>query len=127
MRAAELYLLQAEAVARKSGKVSEVRRLINDNLFSRAAHPWIADQSYTKEELLYEVYKAYLVELSLENGIEFPLSVRFTDIQTGMRCLISQKRNLTSEADMWKAIQPIPKEEVRVNNLMKQNEGYPTK
>lgn len=127
MRAAELYLLKAEAIARMSGNVAEVRKLINDNLFIRAGHPLIADQAYTKEELLNEIYKAYLVELSLENGIEFPLSVRFTDLQTGMRCLISQKRNLNSEADMWKAIQPIPKEEVRVNNLLKQNEGYPVK
>lgn len=127
MRAAALYLLKAEAVARQSSDVDKVRTIINDNLFSRASHPVIASQSYTNDELLAEVYKAYLVEMALENGIEFPLAVRFTNPQTGMRYLISQKRNLNSEQDMWKAIQPIPQEEVRVNNLMKQNAGYPEK
>lgn len=127
MRASELYLLKAEAVARLTGDPVKVRTIINDNLYSRANRPAIPEQAYTSDELLAEVYKAYLAEMALENGIEFPLAVRFNDPQTGKRYLISQKRNLNSEQDMWKAIQPIPQEEVRVNNLMKQNAGYPEK
>lgn len=127
MRAAELYLLKAEAVARLTGDGAKVRPIINDHLYSRANRPAIPDQAYTSNELLAEVYKAYLAEMALENGIEFPLAVRFNDPLTGERYLISQKRNLNSEQDMWKAIQPIPQEEVRVNNLMKQNAGYPEK
>ncbi len=125
MRAAELYLLRAEAIARKTGDVTAVRSLINDHLFSRAGHPEIPNQNYSKELLLNEIYKAYLLELALENGIEYPVAVRFIDPQTQMRYLIGQKRYLNSEADMWKSIQPIPQEEIRVNTLMQQNEGYP--
>lgn len=125
MRAAELYLLKAEAIARTTGNTTAVRTLINDNLYSRAGHPDIPDQPYSKELLLNEVYKAYLLELALENGIEYPVAVRFIDPLTNMRYLIGQKRNLSTEADMWKTIQPIPKEEVRVNTSILQNEGYP--
>lgn len=127
MRAAELHLLKAEAIARRSGDASQVRNIINTHIYSRANYPAIPAVSFSKAELLEEVYKAYLLEIGLENGIEFPLALRFFDASTNTRKIIRQKRNLESEADMWRVILPIPQEEMRVNSLMVQNEKYPEK
>ena len=123
LRLAELIVLKAEALARTTGTAVQVCDLLNP-LLTRAMDTPLDPVDYsTQAELLDVVYEVLLKEMCCESGLDFEASLRFLD-GTGLPKLVEQKEGLFSEADLSRAIMPIPIEELNINVALEQNPGY---
>jgi hypothetical protein len=121
LRLAEMHILRAEAIARTTGVASDVTDILNP-LLTRAKDNPLDPATLTDAQLLLDaVYETLIKELVAESGIDFEASMRFFDAVTGQRKIFVQKERLE---DINLAIVPIPVEEVTVNSLCHQSEGY---
>ncbi|MCO4294215.1 RagB/SusD family nutrient uptake outer membrane protein [Solitalea sp. MAHUQ-68] len=117
MRLAEVYLIQAEALARSGGSLAEVRSSLNA-VRKRAGMPDITFD--TKAELLEAIRMEKIYELGAESGEEWFDLVRYT--KEGDLHIENIKSGIRSETQF---ILPIPLNTIRSSqNVVKQNPGY---
>ena len=121
MRVPELYIMQAELIARTGGSNADAIAPINLMRSKRTipALPQLAVPA-TKEEVLDEIFKEYIRELILENGSEFYASFRF--MKEGKTYMEVMKGG-SFVFDKTKVQWPIPNSEMINNPLIEQNPG----
>ncbi|MDP3436218.1 MAG: RagB/SusD family nutrient uptake outer membrane protein [Bacteroidales bacterium] len=121
MRLPELYLMQAELIARTGGSNAQAIAPIN-LMRSKRTVPELAQLTVpaTKEELLDIIFKEYINELILENGTEFYASFRFEkEGKTYMEVMKAGSFVFDKTKLQW----PIPNNEMLNNPLIEQNPG----
>ncbi|UJH67041.1 RagB/SusD family nutrient uptake outer membrane protein [Allomuricauda sp. SCSIO 65647] len=122
LRLAEVYLIHAEAEARKTGgNIIEALGSLNTIRLRGLAIPY--PPLVTKEQLLELVRIEKIIELAVEGGEEFFDMIRYENLdETGAFKVVDQK---SVASDPNKYIWPIPRVSVEVSNgLVKQNPGY---
>lgn len=114
IRLAEMYLIQAEALARSGASLEDAKAPL-ETIVSRAYGTPYASPATDTDELLDEIYEEIIKELCFENGAEWFASLRFDKI-------FDVKPTVTRTTQF---IMPIPESEVH-NNLLfgPQNPGY---
>lgn len=118
-RLSEMYLLQAEAIARSGGVLSTAKTLLKTVMSKAGITDFTAvDNALTADALLLLINKEVTKNLCYEDGAEWFSLLRFpfTQVKT-MRPTI---------LDKIQYILPIPKAELQRNGSMKQNPGYPS-
>lgn len=121
MRLPELYLMQAELIARTGGTIADAIAPIN-LMRSQRTNPVLPqlDVPASKEELMDVIFKEYIKELILENGTEFFASLRFAhEGKTYMETI----KGANFVFDKTKLQWPIPNDEMINNPLIEQNPG----
>jgi hypothetical protein len=121
MRLPELYIMQAELIARTGGSNAQAIAPIN-LMRSKRTVPVLPQLTVptTKEELMDEIFKEYIRELILENGSEFYASFRFEkEGKTYMEVMQAGSFVFDKTKLQW----PIPNTEMINNPLIEQNPG----
>ncbi|SDJ94440.1 SusD family protein [Pedobacter sp. ok626] len=116
-RWSELYLMEAELIARTGGTVTDALKPINA---MRAAKTSVVLPALTASSLneFYDVlFKEIWVELALENGSEWFASLRF--MKDGRPWVYSLKKDVNFDENKY--IWPIPDAEMISNKLATQN------
>lgn len=116
LRLAELYLIQAEGLARSGASLADSKAPL-EAVRSRAFGTPQVSAATTTEELLDEIYNEIILELSFENGSEWFAGIRFDKI-------VDAKEQVTSQ-DQY--ILPVPLREIQANSELTfgdQNPGY---
>ena len=132
LRTAELYLIKAESIARSGGSIADAWAPIRD-LRSRAGSSEL-DVPATQEELLEEIYKEWLVEMSFENWHEWFAVQRFDrlldlnaslaeDYQEELEAGEANAETFLQQLE-WKKIYDIPDGELEANSACDPNPGY---
>ncbi len=121
MRLPELYIMQAELIARTGGSAAQAIAPIN-LMRSKRTNPVLAQIPVpaSNEELLDIIFKEYINELILENGSEFYASFRF--MKEGKTYMEVMKAG-SFVFDKTKLQWPIPNTEMINNPLIEQNPG----
>ena len=121
MRLPELYIMQAELIARTGGSAALAIAPIN-LMRSKRTNPVLAQIPVpaSNEELLDIIFKEYINELILENGSEFYASFRF--MKEGKTYMEVMKAG-SFVFDKTKLQWPIPNNEMINNPLIEQNPG----
>ena len=117
-RLTEMYLLEAEAIARSGGPLADAKTLLKTVMTNAGVTDFSAvDNAATADDLLIEINKEVVRNLYCEDGAEWFSLLRFTfDQVKTMRPTITDKIQY---------IMPIPKTELNKNGSIKQNPGYP--
>lgn len=117
-RLTEIYLLEAEAIARSGGPLADAKALLKTVMTNAGVTDFSAvDNAATADDLLLEINKEVVRNLYCEDGAEWFSLLRFTfDQVKTMRPTITDKIQY---------IMPIPKTELNKNGSIKQNPGYP--
>jgi hypothetical protein len=124
IRLAEMVILKAEAIARTGGDAATVCNILNP-LLVRAKDVALNPSELTSKELLLDaIYRTLIKELVAESGIDFEASFRFMDLTKGVPYIIVQKENLKTIDNIRISILPIPENELIINTLCVQNDGY---
>lgn len=111
MRVAQMYLIKAEALARTNGSIKDCLDVLNV-LRERSGNTLFDVADYTsREEVLEEIFREYVRELSMENGALFYLAVRFGN--NGHRKLKDLNPNFMNDDQLCF---PIPKAELEHNS-----------
>jgi len=121
MRLPELYIMQAELIARTGGSISNALAPIN-LMRSKRSNPVLPQimAPATLDELMEIIFKEYVNELILENGAEYYASLRFNhEGKTYMEVIKGGSFVLDKNKLQW----PIPNEEIQSNPLIEQNPG----
>lgn len=121
MRLPELYIMQAELIARTGGTSAQAIAPIN-LMRSKRTNPVLAQLAApaTNADLLDVIFKEYINELILENGTEFFASLRFQkDGKSYMEVIKGGSFVLDKTKIQW----PIPNNEMINNPLIEQNPG----
>lgn len=116
-RWSELYLMEAELIARTGGTVANALKPLND---LRAAKTSVTFSALTANNLndFYDLlFKEIWVELALENGSEWFASLRF--MKDGKPWVHSLKKNVNFDENQY--CWPIPDPEMVSNKLAVQN------
>ncbi len=114
MRLAEVYLIQAEALARGNAPLQDAKAPL-EAIVSRATGVPYTSPAMDSSELLEEIYREVIRELCLENGADWFASLRFGKI-------FDVKPTVTED---FQLIMPIPESEQQNNVLFgPQNPGY---
>lgn len=117
VRLSEMYLVRAEALARKSNPDLTAARIDLNRIRYRAR----LDPLVTDDYLLEEIFLERRRELAFEGFLLFDLARYQKDIIRDKGC-ISSVCTLTYPSDRF--ILPIPQNTVLLNEFMEQNEGY---
>jgi len=117
VRLSEMFLIRAEAEARRDGGVLSTARIDLNRLRFRAG----LDPLVTDENLLEEIFLERRRELAFENFLLFDLARFKKGINREQDC-ISNVCSLTYPSDYF--ILPIPERSILLNEFMKQNDGY---
>lgn len=118
MRLTEMYLLQAEAIVRSGGLLSDAKALLKEVM----GHAGITvftelDAISDRDELLFEIYKETARNLMLEDGIEWSALIRLP-----MERILEVKPAIREQNYI---ILPIPADEFEKNPVIgDQNPGY---
>lgn len=119
LRLPELYIMQAELLARTGASSAEAIAPIN-LMRSQRVNPVLPaiPTPATSEELYDIIFQEYVKELILENGAEFFASIRFQkDGRPYMEAIKGGSFSMEYERLQW----PIPNAELLVNPLIEQN------
>ncbi len=119
MRVPELYIMQAELIARTGGSIAQAIAPINRMRSMRTVPvlPQLAVPA-NQEDLLDEIFKEYIRELIIENGSEFYASFRFQkEGKTYMEVIKGGSFVFDKTRLQW----PIPNNEMINNPLIIQN------
>lgn len=121
MRLPELYLMQAELIARTGGSNADAIAPIN-LMRSKRTNPILPQIAVpaSKEELMEIIFKEFVNELILENGTEYYASFRFNhEGKTYMEVIKGGSFVFDKTKLQW----PIPDKEIINNPLIEQNPG----
>jgi starch-binding outer membrane protein, SusD/RagB family len=114
MRLAEMYLVKSEGLVRSGAPLEEAKAPLGA-IMSRAYGVDTTSAASTQEELLDDIYKETIKELSFENGSEWFANIRFNKIMA--------VKPTVKSVDQY--ILPIPEAEVMANaQFGPQNPGY---
>ncbi|MDR2385898.1 MAG: RagB/SusD family nutrient uptake outer membrane protein [Tannerella sp.] len=119
LRLPELYIMQAELLARTGATTAQAIAPINV-MRSKRTFPLLPPLSVpaSQDELYEIIFREYVKELLLENGAEFFASVRFQkDGHPYMEIIKGGSFVMEYERLQW----PIPNAELLVNSLIEQN------
>ena len=122
LRMAEIYLIHAEAEARRSGGViGDALASLNTIRLRGLSTPYPA--TINSEQLLEAIRIDKILELAAEGGEDFFDMIRYEALDgSGIFKVVDQK---ASASDPNKYIWPIPRISVEVsNNVVEQNPGY---
>ena len=132
LRTAELYLIKAEALARSNASISDAWAPIKD-LRTRCGNTNTAAPA-TREALMNEIFKEWLIEMAFENWHEWFAVQRFGKLMEMSKSLTDQaqleleKGQSFYDAYMEKIdsrhIYNIPTAEINSNSACVQNPGY---
>lgn len=130
MRTAELYLIKAEALARSGAPIADAWAPI-EQLRIRAGSAELA-QPATRDALMEEIFKEWLVEMAFENWHEWFAVQRFDKLFEMNESLAEQLAKEEEEGDPeaylqrieWRKIYNIPTDEISANAACVQNPGY---
>jgi starch-binding outer membrane protein, SusD/RagB family len=118
-RLSEMYLLEAEAITRSGGNLTDARTLLETVMSHAGVTDFTAvNNASTADSLLIQINNEVVKNLCYEDGSEWfsLLRMPFAQVQA-MRPTITSKNQY---------IMPVPKTELDLNGSMKQNPGYPT-
>ncbi len=116
-RLSEMFLIRAEAAARKTVPDNSMALISLNKIRYRAG----LDPLVTDENLLEEIFLERRRELAFENFLFFDLARYHKDIERDKGCLASVC-SMTYPADHF--VLPIPEKTVLLNENLQQNEGY---
>lgn len=130
MRTAELYLIQAEALARSNASIADAWSPILA-LRIRAGSSDLT-QPATRDALMEEIFKEWLVEMSFENWHEWFAVQRFDKLFVMNQSLAQQLADEEEDGDpeafrqriKWRRIYNIPTNETSANSACLPNPGY---
>lgn len=115
----ELYIMNAELLARLGASVDEAIEPINVMRSKRISPVLPAVKVTTKEELMEVIFREWVAETFLENGSEFFASLRFE--KNGKKYIEEIKQDVVFEQN--RICYPIPYDEMLSNKLISQNPG----
>lgn len=120
LRLTEVYLLQAEAIARSGGNAATVRTLLKTVMGHAGVTDFSeVDNAVTTEQLIMEVYKETVRNLAFEDGQDWSALVRLP-----LATVLSIKPAITDKNHF---ILPIPATEfIKNSTIGPQNPGYNT-
>jgi starch-binding outer membrane protein, SusD/RagB family len=116
-RLSEMYLIRAEAAARKSTQDNTMALISLNAVRYRAG----LDPLFSDENILEEIFLERRRELAFENFLFFDLARYHKDIERDKGCLASVC-SMTYPADHF--VLPIPEKTVLLNENLQQNDGY---